>query len=108
MSAASRGRRNRQRGQEGEREIANILTEHIGPTKRNLGQERDSGTDIGRGQWKLEVKRRKRVAGFYEWMAQAEGNGGHYGAVCIRADGDDWLVCVRLKDFIRCAREELI
>lgn len=105
-TSSQRGRRNRQRGQEGEREVCAILTDSVGATKRNLGQERDSGTDVRRGKWGLEVKRRRKVAGLYEWLEQAK-TGGDYGAVCVRADGKEWLVCLPLADFIRIAREEL-
>lgn len=99
--------RERRKGSRGENELAAIFSDHIGPTKRQLGQARDSGTDIHRGKWRIEVKRRKRIALLYEALQQAE-LVDSYPAVAIRADGKDWLVCVRLMDFIRCAREELI
>ena len=110
---AKRGRRNRQRGQEGEREVATILTEALGiPVKRILGQERDSGVDIKVGPFAIDCKRRKKVANLYEWMADFSDDVtlddmSKIPAIALRADGERWLVVMELDDFITIAREEI-
>ncbi len=104
--AQRRGRNNRRRGQAGERELAGILQDNLGfAVKRNLGQERDSGHDINVPGFSIEVKRRKRVAGLYEWLEQA--SNGPSPTVMIRADGKDWLAVMRLNDWIQLARDEV-
>ena len=117
MSDASRrGRRNRQRGQEGERELASLLSAEFGCTiKRTLGQERDSGSDVRLPGFIVEVKRRKGVALLYEAMAQAESARQpikhpqlrQMPCVAVRADGEGWLIVMRLPDWCRIAREEV-
>jgi hypothetical protein len=100
-------RRNRQRGQEGEREICALLSAEFGfVVRRRLGQERDSGHDVSLPALRWSDKRRKRLAGLYEWIAQADGT------VCppvvlARADGREWLVVMRFSDWCRLAREEI-
>lgn len=108
----NRGRRNRQRGQEGEREVCALLADAIGQTvTRRLGQERDSGTDIHLGPFAIEVKRRKAIAGLYEWLGQAQeaatASGLKYGCVVLRADGKPFLVVHSFDDWITLARGEL-
>ena len=106
MSASSRGRNNRRKGASGEREVATILSESLGVTvKRILGQERDSGNDIEQGSFRFEVKRRKRVGQLYEWFDQVKP--GKVPVVMLRADGREWIACMRITDWLRIAREEL-
>ena len=86
----NQGRRNRQRGQEGEREVCSLLTEWLQLPEaltRNLGQERDGGHDVSLkiAKMKIEVKRRKRVANLYEWLDDAD-------VVALRGDGSPWLM----------------
>jgi len=107
MSASNRGRRNRQRGQEGEREVAAILSDELGLTvKRILGQERDSGNDIEQGAFRFEVKRRKKPGPLYAWFEQVRP--GKVPVVMVRADGKEWLAVMKVSDWLRIAREELI
>jgi hypothetical protein len=110
-TASSRGKRNRQRGQEGEREVAAILTETLQiPVKRLLGQERDMGADIHTPPYRWEVKRRKRIGLIYEWMQEAQDslqNASERPLVAFRADGKGWLVAMPLEEAIRLIREEL-
>ena len=95
----------RTKGAAGEREIANILSDALGiAVRRKLGQARDSGHDIDLPGFSVEVKRRKRIAGLYEWIAQAETQ---TPALMIRADGKDWLVVMKLPDWLKLAREEI-
>lgn len=108
----NQGRRNRQRGQEGEREACALLSAEFGQVvKRNLGQERDSGTDIHVGPFAIEVKRRKAIAGLYEWLQQAQeaatSKGLQMGCVMLRADGKPFLVIQPFEDWARLARGEL-
>lgn len=109
--ASARGRNNRRRGQSGERELCMLLRAEFGiATKRNLGQERDSGTDVHIGPFRIEVKRRKRIAGLYEWLGQAievAAEVGEYPALAVRADGQQWLVVMTFEDWATLAREEI-
>lgn len=100
-TSSTRGRRNRERGKEGEREIANLCTQDLGiPTKRILGQERDGGQDVPIGRLLAQVKRRKRIGGVYEWLEGAD-------VLCMRGDGKEWLVVMRWPLFVELAREEI-
>ena len=109
--ASSRGRRNRQRGQEGEREVGAILSEALGkPVKRLLGQERDMGADIHTPPYRWELMRRKRIGLIYDWMQEAQNSlkePSERPVVAFRADGKAWVVCLPLDEFIRLIREEL-
>ena len=105
--AARQGRRNRQRGQEGEREVCALLSAEFGfVVRRRLGQERDSGHDVTLPGFRLECKRRKRIAGLYDWIRQAD-DATCPPVVLARADGREWLVVMRLSDWCRLAREEI-
>ena len=100
-------RSQRIKGSSGERELAGILTDALGITvKRKLGQARDSGHDIDLPHFAVEVKRRKRIAGLYDWLAQCQGT--NTPALMLRADGKEWLAVLRLSDFIKLAREEIV
>jgi hypothetical protein len=101
VSAAARGRNNRRRGQDGEREVVALIRQDFGIEHqgRNLGQERDGGEDVNLGQWKIQVKRRRRVALLYECLASAD-------LVALRADGKDWLIAMPWQLFVKLAREE--
>ena len=110
--AVKRGKRNRQRGQEGEREVAALLTEHLGlgfAVKRLLGQERDKGADILTPPYLWEIKRRKRIGLIYEWMdeAQASVQNTEKPVVAFRADGKKWMVAIPIEEFIKLIREEI-
>lgn len=79
----------RTKGAAFEREIAALLTEHLGQVvKRNLAQARGGeGSDITIGPFAIECKRRKRVV-VYDWLDQAQRDaGGKIPAVVVRADG---------------------
>lgn len=108
---AKQGRNNRRRGQDGERELCALLNDEFGiKTKRNLGQERDSGSDVPCGPFTFEVKRRKRVAGLYEWLTQAIDAAEvseTIPALAVRADGREWLVVMTFADWAMLARGEM-
>lgn len=100
--ASSRGRNNRRRGQTGEREIVQLVRDDLGIALegRRLGQERDGGHDVDIGSLRCQVKRRKRVAGLYEWLEGAD-------VLTLRADGEKWLVVMDWPMFVKLAREEI-
>lgn len=110
-TAAALARRNRQRGSEGERELAAILSDALGyVVQRRLGQERDSGGDLHVGRYSIECKRRKRIAGLYDWMAQSQAAADRVNkvpVVAVRADSKEWLLCFRVVDAIRLLREAI-
>jgi len=110
-SPSAQARRNRQRGSEGERELATLLSDALGiVVQRRLGQERDSGGDLHVGHYSVECKRRKRLGQFYAWWAQAEKaavKADKIPLLAFRADGKDWIVAFRLPDAINLLRESL-
>lgn len=112
MSAQQRGKRNRQRGQEGEREIANLLTDALGyKVNRLLGQERDKGADILTKPYRWEIKRRKRIGLIYDWLEEAQEslqNASERPVIAFRADGKGWLVAMPIEEAIKLMREEII
>jgi hypothetical protein len=103
LDLAKQGRNNRRRGQSGEREIVDLVRNDLGIDLkgRRLGQERDGGHDVDIGSLKAQVKRRKRLAGLYEWLEGAD-------VACVRADGKGWLVAMPWETFVRLAREEIV
>jgi hypothetical protein len=106
-SRSSISKRNRERGAELERQVAQMFTTYLGrPVKRTLGQARDSGTDVHPpGPLVIECKRRQSVGPITKWMAQAEADTdrsqGKVPCVVVRGDGDTRpLVTLRLEDFL--------
>jgi hypothetical protein len=108
----------RTKGQCAEREVCALLNDAFGTNvKRILTQTREGGHDIDLPPFRIEVKRRKRVALLYEAMAQASGVIFEDVAaptaytmspvVALRADGKEWLVVMKLPDWIKLAREEI-
>ena len=105
------GKNNRLRGQQGEREIATILTAELGiPVKRLLGQARDGGADIYTKPYRWEIKRRKAGNIAYQWMEEAYAAllPGDRPLVAFRSDGKKWLVVMPIEEAIKLIREELI
>ena len=101
-NAKKRGKNNRVRGQNGEREIVQLVRDDLGLELkgRRLGQERDGGHDVDIGPLRAQVKRRKAVAGLYEFLDGAD-------VLAIRADGERWLMVMDWPMFVRLAREEI-
>lgn len=104
----------RTKGATYEREIAFAFSEGLGSEfKRNIGQARDGGNDIDVGPLVVECKRRKRLTVIGNWFAQAQAaiaskpRGGIPTVVC-REDNGESLVVIRLSDFIKLARPELL
>ena len=105
------GALSRTRGATFEREVCSLLSDHLGvKVRRILGQERDSGSDVRCGRWLIEAKRRRSLALVYGWLRQVEAAAepGQPAAVVFRADGEQPVVMLRLPDFVRIAREELV
>ena len=103
MSAQSRGRNNRRRGQSGEREIVDLVRADFGLELkgRRLGQERDGGHDVDIGSLRAQVKRRKALKTLYAFLEASD-------VACLRADGERWLVLMDWPLFVRLAREEIV
>lgn len=111
----------RTKGAGGERELCALLSDAFGEKiTRRLGQARDRGHDIDLDPFLIECKRRARIGLLYEWMAQVAHSvaftkpakeGDKYWPRCpvvmLRADGKDWLVVMKLPDWIKLAREEI-
>ena len=98
----------RRKGSAGEREACEILSRELGwVVKRNLTQTRDGGFDIELAQYRIEVKRRKRIA-VHEFMEQATKSAQqHTPLVLMRGDGEEWLVMMRLQDALPLLRDSL-
>lgn len=100
----------RRKGAAGEREFFGILSDHWGQKiARRLGQARMGGHDGEHGRFVFEVKRRKGIA-VHEWMEQCEAaieklDKPGTPVVACRADGKQWLVILRLEDFVELGRE---
>ncbi len=95
-------RSQRDKGATFEREVAGILSEHLGRVvKRNLAQARDSGDDITLGKFRIECKRRRSIS-VYPWIDQAleSCSSGEVPMVIARGDGYSPVVVMLLEDFL--------
>lgn len=73
---------------------------------RNIGQSRDGGYDVPVEDLAVEVKRRKTLGTIYGWLQQAFIGAKDEGAnrtpiVVCRQDGGEWIVVLRLTDFLK-------
>lgn len=104
------GKLQKTRGDSCEREIATYLTSELGvDVKRKLGQARDSGEDISVPPFRIEVKRRRKVA-VTQFIEQCELGSAinEIPIVIIRTDGDKRpLVMLRLDQFIGMMRSQI-
>lgn len=108
------------RGARGEREFAEMLSNELGQVvKRKLGQARDGGDDIQVGRFRIEVKRREKLA-IEAWCKQVEASctvaadiaedgqvREDVPVVVFRRNGEPWRAVVPAKWFIQAMREEL-
>ena len=104
------GKSQRTKGAAGEREVCHLLQDVLGvDAKRNLSQTREGGCDIAVGPYHLEVKRRARIGGVYDWMEQAERSclQREKPVVVCRADGKKWLAVIPFEEWMRLAGGEL-
>lgn len=101
----------RTRGSTYEREVCAELSAVMGQkVVRILGQARDGGGDIYTPPFLWECKRRRKFGG-YAYMKQAEVAAEEKKAipiVSIRADGEESLVIMRLRDALPLLQGEII
>lgn len=94
------GKRNK--GAAGERELARLLSDHLGQAvARNLEQSRSGGHDLtGTDGWSIEVKRQERL-NISAWWAQAVVQAEKTKtrpALAYRQSRRSWRFMVRLSD----------
>jgi hypothetical protein len=97
------GRYAKQKGERGEREVCGIITRLTGePSKRKLGQARDSGGDVDWGPFLLEVKARQTVSmpAWQEQVRIAAHESGQVPAVVWRRKGEEFWIAVPFEEFI--------
>lgn len=100
----------RRKGKASELEAAHLLSDLLGSVvKRQLGQSRDGGFDLAIGsKYAVEVKRRRRISTLYRWVRQVEDCcKDRVPLVMCRADGEGWLVVLRLPDAVDMIREAI-
>lgn len=104
------GKAQRTKGAAGEREICDLIFQHLGiQVHRNLSQTRDGGADIKLNPYSLEVKRRAAISNIYDWIDQAE-RGCDFPErpiVVCRADRKKWLAIMTIDELFRLIREEV-
>jgi hypothetical protein len=114
------GKSSRDKGARGEREFAELLSNELGQVvKRKLGQARDGGDDISVGRYRIEVKRREKLA-IEAWCKQVEaacttaadiGEDGkvqeQVPVVVFRRNGEPWRAVVPAAWFIHAMREDI-
>jgi Holliday junction resolvase len=103
------GRTSRNKGAGAERELATTLTEELGfCVKRKLSQARDSGDDIQIGKYRIEVKRREKLA-IMDWCRQVEActAASEVPLVAFRQNGQPWRVVIKLEHLIPLLREDV-
>lgn len=96
----------RRKGTDGERELARLLSDELGPVARNLVQTREGGHDLeglGLTRWALEVKRYSKAtpARVSTWWLQAVAQAARARrapALAYRQDRADWCVVVPLAE----------
>lgn len=104
------GKSQRTKGAAGEREVCHLIRDTLGvDAKRNLSQTREGGCDIAVGKYHIEVKRRAKIGGIYDWMEQAEASCLYTEkpVVFCRADGEKWLVVMTAEEALRLLGNEL-
>lgn len=103
------GRASRNKGATAERELATMLSDELGfVVKRKLGQARDGGDDIQIEHYRLEVKRREKLA-IDSWCQQIEAAAGpgEWPVVVYRRSGQKWRAVVPIELLIKAIREKL-
>lgn len=99
------GKRSRNKGAAGERELIRMLHEYLGDIvqpSRNLNQCRDGGTgaDVaGIPGWAVECKRGARYLSSW-WRQTIEQAGDDLPALAYRLDRKPWIIEVRASDVI--------
>jgi Holliday junction resolvase len=103
------GKASRDKGATAERELATMLSDELGfVVKRKLGQAREGGDDIQIEHYRLEVKRREKLA-IDTWCKQVEdvAQPGEWPVVVYRRSGQKWRAVVPIELLIKAIREKL-
>ena len=103
------GRKSRNKGKAGEREVAKILRDHGFPGERTAqcrGKDGGEPDVIGMAGIHLEVKRTEALS-LYTAMEQAirDRQGGDIPVVVHRRNGKRWLAVMLLDDFLETVKE---
>jgi len=112
-SRSKKGKRAREKGQEGEREAAKILSEELGfPIKRILDQTREGGHDLDIPGYAIEVKRGENIslpAAIRQVKRSAADSGIDNWAVVYRANNSPWRVVLStdIEGLATLSREEI-
>lgn len=99
----------RRKGAGYEREVCGVLSDSLGVSvARNLGQARDGGDDITLDPFRIEAKRRRRIA-VEQFLKQCEAccKPGQIPIVVMRGDGGESMVLMRFQDFLPMLGNEL-
>jgi Holliday junction resolvase len=102
---ASLGKRSRDKGAAGERELAIFLKPWFPDAKRGVGQSQsgDNQADIvGTAPLFIECKRRKRIA-VIDYLKQCESAASGRGlpVVFMREDRGEWVAMVKAENFLQ-------
>ena len=103
------GARERRKGQAGEREVVQLLREHLGvEVERELGQSRDGGADValevGGKAMALEIKRQERAV-VTKWLDQVMAVDADLHTVLWRPSRREWCAVVPLETWLYLLRE---
>lgn len=98
----------RDKGCRGEREVAKVLTDAGFSARRGqqFSGSKDSPDVVCESlpQFHFEVKFTQKTA-IYDWMEQASNDGiGKVPIVVHRRNGDDWVVILKMKDFLELVK----
>ena len=102
-------RSQRVKGASYEREVMAVFSEAFGDTfRRILGQARDSGADGNVGRFRVECKRRARLATQASWYAQVKAatKEGEIPLVVMREDHGENMVLLSLSHFLALTRPQ--
>ena len=104
------GNGSRRKGAGGEREVVALLRDHLGVVvDRKLGQARDGGEDISLPPFRIEVKRRARIATLRHLdQARRGARPDEVPMVVLREDRGTWAVLIDFDQWVRLAREDIV
>lgn len=114
-SLSSTGRRSRQKGKRGERQIASLLREAGWPARRAQqycgspdGGASDVLVDVPHWIFHIESKYVQQTD-VYGWMRQAvaDARDGKVPVVCHRRNKENWHVTMRISDWLELVRQAL-
>jgi hypothetical protein len=110
---SQRGKRNRLKGSELERDVCREFSELLGvKVQRKLGQARDSGCDAHVGPLVIEIKRRTSLGSMGKWLDQAEAgtdrSTGMVPCVVAREDRRPAIITMQLTDFLNVVTKAMV